>query len=168
MLNKDSQAEAKVDSEQMPIADSSAQMPQNPMLGAVSVIDESQILNEDYYNENLALAYLLVNDICFLNNVDLSKQMPQYYKEPTCTTCVYVNCNDTFYYASADAECVSNSDGDADSEIIALYKMVKESPKYGYAKFCALKRKMRPLNEIVKWMKDDNYWDEQLEALPER
>lgn len=33
MLNKERQAETKVDSEQMPIAGSSAQMPQNPMLG---------------------------------------------------------------------------------------------------------------------------------------
>ena len=35
MLNKERQAETKVDSEQMPIAGSSAQMPQNPMLCAV-------------------------------------------------------------------------------------------------------------------------------------
>ena len=131
-------------------------------------INESEILNGGFYNENLALAYLLVNDACFLNNIDISKSMPFHYKEPTYTTVVYVNCNDTFAFGGSDAECVSNSDGDDDSEIIALYKMVKESPKYGYAKFCALKRKMRPVKQIVKLMKDDGFWCEELEVLPER
>jgi hypothetical protein len=129
-------------------------------------IDESEIFYEGYCNENIALAYLLINDICFLNVVDVSKIFPNFYKEPTYTTVVYVACNDIFHYASADAECLSNSDGDSDSEIIVLYKMVKENPKYGFIKFCALKRKMRPLPEIIQWMKDDNYWDEQMEALP--
>lgn len=40
MPNKECQAETKVDSEQMPIAGSSAQMPQNPMLVAGVVIVE--------------------------------------------------------------------------------------------------------------------------------
>jgi hypothetical protein len=82
-------------------------------------IDESTILDEDYYDEKLALAYLLVNDIVFLNVVDISKEFSKFYKEETWTTCIYVNCNDTFYYASAD------------SEIISLYKMCKENLRFG-------------------------------------
>jgi hypothetical protein len=128
-------------------------------------INEDDILDEEYYNENLALACLLAADVCFLNNVDLSKQHPGYYKKPTWTTCVYVNCNDTFDYASADGECITNNDGDADSEIISLYKMWKENEMYGPVKWAALKRGIRPLKELVQRMKDANYWDEQLELL---
>lgn len=134
----------------------------------ITVIDETQILDENYYDESLALAYLLINNYCFLGNVDMQKIYPKHYETPTSTTAIFVICNDTFYYASADAECVSNSDGDADSEIIALYKMVKENYYYGSIKFCALKRKLRPLNSIVEEMKKENYWDEKLESLPER
>jgi hypothetical protein len=128
-------------------------------------IDESDILDEGYYGENKALACLLAADVCFLNIVDISKT----YKnktEPEWTTCVYVNCSDTFAYACADAESITNNDGEADSEIIALYKMWKEHPTYGPVKWCALKRNMRPLKIIEGWMREVNYWDESLEALP--
>ena len=46
MPNKERQAETKVDSEQMPIAGSSAQMPQNPMLAAVLIDGDGQKLHE--------------------------------------------------------------------------------------------------------------------------
>jgi len=45
MPNKERQAETKVDSEQMPIAGSSAQMPQNPML-AVRAVKLSKLKNQ--------------------------------------------------------------------------------------------------------------------------
>lgn len=128
-----------------------------------TIINESLIINEDYCNENLALAYLLVHEICFLNNII-------YCGLKHATTCVYINCNEVFHYSTADAEGVTNNDGDidSDSEIIQLYQMVKQNWKFGAIRFVALKRKMRPLDEIVQKMKEDNYWDKELESLPER
>lgn len=130
------------------------------------VINEDEIIGEDYCNENLALACLLAADVCFLNVVDISKTYKS-INEPDWTTCVYVLCNDTFAYASADAESITNSDGEPDSEIIALYKMWKENESFGPIKWVALRRKKRPLNQIVQMMKGVNYWDESLESLSE-
>ena len=51
MLKKESQAETEVDSEQMPIAGSSAQMPQNPMLVAVlsAILSAYEWVREDSF-----------------------------------------------------------------------------------------------------------------------
>ena len=135
--------------------------------------DEGDIFKEDFADENLALAYLLVHDVVFLNNMDVNasfeRHMARKYKhdygKPQWTTCVFVNCNDTFDYAVADAESVECGDHDPDSELIQLYKYCKESPNLGYAKFCALKRNRRPIKPIVKMMKDEGIWDEELEKL---
>jgi hypothetical protein len=115
---------------------------------------------EEWVNENVALAYLLVNDVVFLNNTNLGTK-----KNPNWTTIVSVNCNDTFYYSTADAESVSCGDGEPDSELMQLYEHCTENVNLGYAKFCALKRKMRPLPEIVSMMKKAGTWDENLEKL---
>jgi hypothetical protein len=131
----------------------------------INIIDESTILDDDYIDENKALAYLLLNDIVFLNNIDLSKSHSHYYDKPTYTTVVYVLCSDVFSYCCADAECISSSDGGLDSEIYLLYKYCKENPYFGHIKFCALKRKMRPLKEIVERMKNADYWCDELEKL---
>ena len=125
-------------------------------------IDEKDILNPGYYNEQKALACLLVADVCFLNTINVGTE-----DKPDWSTVVYVNANDTFAYACADAESVSNSDGEEDSEIIALYKFWKENPLWGPVKWLCIKRNMKPLRPIKERMIKDNYWDETLEALPE-
>lgn len=61
MRNKESQAETKVDSEQMPIAGSSAQMPQNPMLASV--------LNWLGFVEMVLFAVLLVTTVWMDSNI---------------------------------------------------------------------------------------------------
>lgn len=131
------------------------------------LIDETYIINDDYCDESSALACLLAKDVCFLNNADISYTYKKNYDIPKYTTCIYVNCGDTFHYACADAECVTSSDGDEDSEIIKLYKYCSENWKFGSTKFCALKRNMKPLPQIVEMMKNDNFWDDELENLPE-
>ena len=131
-------------------------------------IDESKIISDQYCDENLALACLLADDVCFLNIVDVSYTNPEFYKKPEFTTCVYVLCNDTFNYASADAESITNSDGDADSEIISLYKLWKENRIYGPIKWVALKRNKRPLVQLEMLMRAQYYWDDSLETLPAR
>lgn len=123
------------------------------------IIDESEIDKEGCYNESLALACLLAADVCFLNVVDLSKAQPEYYKEKKLTTAVYVHLPD-------DSECIECNDNEPDSEIISLYKMWKENNNYGAIKWACLKRGIRPPESIVKEMKKQNYWSEELEKLP--
>lgn len=130
-------------------------------------INESDILNEGYYDEEKALACLLNGGVIFLNTVDLSKAFPEWYKEKVYTTVCYVNANDVFAWGCADAESISNSDGDADSEIISLYKLWKENNNWGPIKWLCLKRNQQPQNPIKRDMSKSGYWDEQLESLPE-
>lgn len=121
-------------------------------------IDESVIYYKDregyvFVDENKALACLLADDICFLN-----------VREGT--TVVYVIANDVFAWGCADAENITNSDGDEDSEIYALYKFWKENQTYGPIKWLCLKRNEQPQDPIRKRMIEVGYWDETLEKLP--
>ena len=131
-------------------------------------INENEIIKNGFYDEELALAYLLASGYCFLGLVDLSKQYPEVFKKPKYTTCIYVLCNDIFNIASADAECIENSDNcynDEDSEIIQLYKYCKENETFGYIKWLCLKRKEKPLPELIEKMKKANYWCLELENI---
>lgn len=125
-------------------------------------IDESKILNPDYYDEQKALACLLASDICFLNVKNVGTK-----EKPEWTTVVYVNANDIFAWGCSDAESITNNDGEADSEIIALYKCWKENPNWGFAKWLCFKRNEQPQNPVKDLMIKNNCWDETLEALPE-
>lgn len=122
-------------------------------------IDDSSIIENN--DEALALAILLADNVLFYNNAKLSTP-----KNDNWNTVLYVFCSDVFVWACADAESISNSDGDEGSEIIELYKLWKENKKYGAVKWACLKRNMQPQKPLKKQMITDGYWDEQLENLP--
>jgi hypothetical protein len=121
-------------------------------------IDESKIIEDN--NEELALAVLLANQVVFLNNAKLSVPNSDVWN-----TVVYVNCNDVFLWACADAEPISNSDGDEGSEIIELYKLFKENPMHGPTKWVCKKRNLQPQKPLKQMMIKDGYWDSELESL---
>lgn len=132
---------------------------------------------EHWFDDEKALAVLLSDEVIFSNGrefvdypykpkadaqktgwqVEPDRSKPQINPE---TVVLFVNCNDVFYWGTADAESLPHS------EIEHLYKLWKENPKYGADKWCCLRRKLRPQVPLVKMMKDDNYWDADLEALP--
>lgn len=118
-------------------------------------IDETKIFGEKYFDENLALACLLATDVCFLNNCKYGDEY---------TTCIFVNANDIFVPA-ADAESITQSDGDPDSEIIQLYKYWKEDPIYGPIKWLSIKRNCQPRGTIIKEMKRRKMWDDKMKSL---
>ena len=118
-------------------------------------IDETGIIED--CNENLALAWLLVNDYVFLNMLKSS--------ENKYTTCIYVLCNDLFAWACADAEHVKCNDGEPNSEIVQLYEYCKDDPDFGYAKWCCKKRNSKPQNAFIKLMKEKGKWDDFMEQL---
>lgn len=123
-------------------------------------IDESKIIEE--VDEGKALACLLADDILFLNNLEAGVYKGKKYF----TTCLYVNLNDVFAWACADAECVSSNDGENPSEVIELYKYWKENKNWGAVKWAAIKRKVQPQRPVIEIMKKSGYWDEVLESLP--
>lgn len=101
-------------------------------------------------DDELALAFLLKNEVLFCNNA----------KDPE-TICLYVNCSDVFAWACSDAECITTD------EILSLYKAVKENPIWGSTIWVCLKRNEQPQKPIVINMKNDGCWTDELEALPE-
>lgn len=70
----------------------------------------------------------------------------------------YVLCSDTFGYACADAEDIDSAD-----ELQALYEAWDADPRWGTTRWCILKRKRRPIREVVDGMKRDGAWDEACE-----
>lgn len=119
--------------------------------------DESKIIED--VDEKLALAFLLVNEELHLFNVrtDWNKEY---------TTAIAVNCSDVFEWGCADSENLNNNDGSNPSEIIELYKSVKENIKWGSTKWVCIKRNTQPQLAIINKMKEDNYWDDIMENLP--
>ena len=73
---------------------------------------------------------------------------------------IYVSCNDTFYWACADAEPLPMG------EIQELYDMWKADSRYGTTKWACRKRNLAPQVPIVKAMKNAGVWDDEMEALP--
>lgn len=130
------------------------------------------VSGKEYCDEERALAQLLLDGILFCNEretveYDYKVVDGQLHVDETkgtsvgeATTVLYVNCNDLFYWACADAERIKNN------EIGTFYKMHMANKKWGSAKWCCLKRKMRPQVPIVEAMKKDGFWDAELEALP--
>lgn len=100
-------------------------------------------------NERM-IAKLLKDDVLFCNNAT----------NPL-TICIHVICNDTFCYASADCECVTTS------ELEDLFTRHIFDPIYGSLIWCCLKRKEKPLKEIVESLKKKNRWSNELNALPD-
>lgn len=111
---------------------------------------------EEFCDEGLALAVLLAEEVCFINERDtIFEGIP----ENNSTTVVYVCCNDVFYWATADGERLPND------EIGKLYRMHRADAKHGATKWCCLRRKLRPQVPLVEMMKEDGSWDADLEAL---
>lgn len=124
-------------------------------------IDESKILDPRYYDERSAIACLLVAGVCGLGDGNMGTK-----EKPEWTTIIYVEASDIFAWGIADAEYIEYSDGESDSEIIALYKLWKENNEWGSVKWLCLKRNEQPQKPIKAKMIMANYWDETLEALP--
>lgn len=109
-------------------------------------------------DEELALACLLTSGHLFLNVLKAP--------EGGYTTCVYVLANDVFAWGCADAECLSNSDGEEPSEIIDLYRAWKASGHAGVTKWLCKKRNEQPQKPIKERMQKAGTWDDELEDLP--
>jgi hypothetical protein len=118
---------------------------------------------KEYCDEEKALAILLAEEVCFVNERDYVH--PISWTEGKIqiagsTTIVFVICNDLFYWGTADAEDLPHD------EIGKLFKMWYADKRWGPDKWCCFRRNLRPQVPIVKMMKEAGVWDDAMEALP--
>ena len=72
-----------------------------------------------------------------------------------------VNCNDLFYWATADTE------GCKYGELESLYKAWKDDPHWGVSIWCCFHRQLQPQKPVREKMQRDGVWTDALAALPE-
>jgi hypothetical protein len=110
-----------------------------------------ELVSLDDQDIDFKLAHLLMNCIIFTNN-------GWWYAEsgvswPKDSISHHVNCNDTFAYACGDSEDITH-DG-----VHELYAMWRKDPHYGSTVWCMKKRKIMPILQIEKAIRDAGIWD---------
>lgn len=103
---------------------------------------------EMMFEEEGALAHLLMNGVCYLNNFWYEKTWPA--EAQTCIN-VFVSCGDTFAYACADAERLPFD------QIETLYRMWRKDPRLGVTAWCVMRRKERPISPVEKYLREAGY-----------
>jgi hypothetical protein len=71
----------------------------------------------------------------------------------------YVLCSDTFAYACADGEDISDA-----KDFQRLFEMWEADKRNGAVRWCILRRRCRPIEPVVERMKREGAWDDVLEA----
>lgn len=109
---------------------------------------------EMVFEEEAALAHLLMNEVVFLNSHWWKEEWPE---EARKRTSLNVNCNDVFAWGCADAESMLHDD------IENLYRMWLKDPAWGSAVWCMIRRNQMPQKPVEKRIRDAGIWD--LDAL---
>lgn len=111
---------------------------------------------ETIFEPEQALARLLAEEIVFLNYHRYEDSWPEAArKHPS----INVNCNDIFAWACCDSETIDYGD------IQGLYDAWLENHIWGPAKWCAIKRNLKPQAPVIEEMKKAGVWDEKMDAL---
>lgn len=110
---------------------------------------------KDHFDEGMALAALLANEVIFLNTHHWEKSWPEDAQK---TTALCVNCSDVFAWACADAEGITLD------EIPDLYRMWRKDAEWGAAVWCMLKRGQMPQKPLEGIIRKAAIWD--LDGLP--
>lgn len=113
---------------------------------------EGKVFKNRLYEER-AMALLMLEEFVIMLNAD-----------GRCG--LFVCCNDTFCYASADAEPIPPVGFGKDEIFWELYDLVRSHGAIGSIKWCAIRRNARPLKKYVDQMRDEGIWCEKMEALP--
>ena len=119
------------------------------------------------FEENKALAYLLAEEIVFLNCMSyiqndwraLSEKKKKKLKIAGRTIVIYVLCNDIFAWGCSDAEDISSS------ELQDLWNMYAVDPTWGSAKWCCKKRNEQPQRPVKDDMKKAGSWESWMDDL---
>ena len=100
--------------------------------------------SEPQFEEEMALAMLIINDQVFVNSYWWEKEWP---KEAQRKISLNVNCNDVFAWGCADGEDLEYAD------IEAVYGWWERNPKWGTAAWCCVKRREMPQRPVEKAMR---------------
>ena len=132
------------------------------------------------FNENEALAYLLKEDVCFINTrpyVENPWQDKDSWTIGGETIVVFALCNDVFAWGSADAETVQSVETIYDEDtydykgdklyLHTLLKAYLEEGYQGVVKWCCIKRNERPQEPVEQKLRESGCWDDIMELLPE-
>ena len=114
-------------------------------------------------NETDILAKLLDDGVLFCNNFTIISDRKNSDDKPEIigkTITLFVNCNDVFAWGFADSEDVVETD------LKSLFELHMQNPKCGSTQWVCIKRNEKPQRPVIKWMKENNGWNETLEALP--
>lgn len=109
---------------------------------------------EMIFEDEKALAHLLINDVVFANDHWWEKEWPEKARKETSLN---VNCNDVFAWGCADAETMLHDD------IENLYRMWRKDPEWGAAVWCMIRRNQMPQKPVEKIVREAGIWD--LDAL---
>lgn len=105
---------------------------------------------EMIFEENFALAHLLINKVLCMNSNWWEEDWPEDARK---STYIGVNCSDTFAWACADAERMEHS------ELRDVYDHWKKDPMFGPTIWCIKKRKQKPLKQIYDRIEESGIWD---------
>lgn len=108
-----------------------------------------------YFVPERAIEVLLRDNVLFAN----SRHYLEGEEKQEKTLVLFVMCNDLFAWATADGESVTTD------ELESLYLAYKGDMKWGVDIWCCKKRKMAPQEPVIKRMKKDGVWTEELELL---
>jgi hypothetical protein len=117
------------------------------------------INGKEYCDNELALSVLLKKSVLFCNERYYSESKDCKSIGPTIV--IFVNCNDIFAWACADAECLPLD------EIPVLYRMWERDKAWGPAKWCCIRRNEKPQEPVIDYMKSAGVWDDIMEKLPD-
>lgn len=117
---------------------------------------DKQFPAEEVFDEERALALLLINEVVFLNCHWWEKEWPEDARN---RASINVNCNDIFVWGCADAETINHED------IEPLYRMWIADPEWGAAKWCAMRRQQQPQTPVIDLMKKAGAWDAAMQAV---
>jgi hypothetical protein len=112
--------------------------------------------HEVKFEDEQALARLLAEGVIFLNDHWWEDDWPE---EARNRTSLNVECSDIFAWACSDAETIDYGD------IHGIYDAWIDNKEWGPAKWCAIKRNMKPQSPVIKAMKKAGVWDEKMDAL---
>lgn len=105
---------------------------------------------EEYFMMEAAVAKLINEDILFVVMGKTGYERTE----------MMVNCNDLFAWGCSDAEPVPAYD------LEKLYNAWKDDERWGAYKWCAKHRNQQPQEPIIRDMKKDGAWDNEMDALP--
>lgn len=114
----------------------------------------------EWFDEDNALGILLVEGVLFSNSRRYVEEVSGRDEVQSSTVVLFVSCSDVFYWGTADAESLPYD------QIKHLFTCWHNDKIWGVIKWCAIQRNQRPQEPMIKLMKSDGVWDEEMKKLP--